>query len=125
MAKVLLAEDNKLVRFALSKLLRDSGHCVTEAHNGREAAAALQESRFDVVVTDVFMPEVDGIEFIRTLRKSHPDLKVLAISGGGALHPPEFAMGFASSLGANATMQKPVDSDAFLATIQSLVQPAA
>lgn len=123
MASILLVEDSEMVRFALSALLRDSGHDVTEAGHGKRAERALAEDRFDLVVTDVFMPEMDGIELIKRVRSSHPEVKVLALSGGGARQPPKYAIGLAASLGAHATMQKPVDNEAFLTQIDALVGP--
>ena len=125
MAHILLVEDSDMVRFALSALLQDSGHQVTEACNGIQAEDELAAGGFDLVVTDVFMPEMDGIELIKRVRSTHPDLKVLALSGGGARQPPRYAVGLASSLGADSAMQKPVDNDAFLAEIDSLTRKAA
>ncbi len=124
MANILLVEDTDIVRFALSTLLKDSGHRVTEACDGNAAMKAIQDVRFDIVVTDVFMPAMDGIELIRQLRDSHPDVKIVAISGGGAGQLAEFAMNIASKFGADVALQKPVDNDTILANIDALAQSA-
>lgn len=125
MKKILLVEDSEMVRFALSALLQDSGYAVAEAVDGKIALKALQHQRFDLMLTDIFMPKVDGIELITRVRKEYPGVKIIAFSGGGARQPPEFAMRLATALGAHATMQKPVDSDALLAELDALMRKAA
>ncbi len=122
MANILLVEDINIVRVALNTLLRDSGHRVTEACDGNAAMKAVQDVRFDIVVTDVFMPEMDGIELIRLLRDSHPDLKIVAISGGGVGQRVDFATDMASKFGADVALQKPVDNEILLANIDALAQ---
>ncbi len=122
MANILLVEDIDIVRLALSTLLKDSGHRVTEACDGNAAMKAIQDVRFDIVVTDVFMPGMDGIELIRQLRDSHPDVKIVAISGGGANQRVNFAIDMASKLGADMALQKPVDNEILLANIDALAQ---
>ncbi len=124
MARILLVEDNETVRFALSALLRDSGHSVTEAPDGNAAIAAMPEAQPDIVVTDVFMPALDGIELICVLRETHPELKIVAMSGGGSFLNSAAAVGLAEKLGADAVMQKPVDNEALLARIEELAQAA-
>lgn len=124
MANILVVEDNDQVRFALSALLKDSGHTVAEAQNGETALDMVSEDRFDVVVTDVFMSRVDGIELLRALRADCPDLKIMVMSGGGNLFHPIVALDLACKLGADAVMQKPVDNDAFLARIEALAEGA-
>ena len=125
MANVLLVEDTKVVRFALGALLRDQGHEVTEECDGTAAIRATKEEHFDIVVTDVFMPALDGLELIRYLRQVHPELKIIGISGGGARHSPEYAIDLASKLGADIVMQKPIENDDLLASIDSLLKAAA
>ncbi len=125
MANILLVEDNDPVRFALSALLRDGGHRVIEATDGNTALEAIPGARPDIVVTDIFMPALDGIELICVLRESHPDLKIVAMSGGGGFLDSKSAVSLAAKLGADVVMQKPVDNETFLARIEELVQAAA
>ena len=125
MARVLLVEDTKVVRFALAALLRDQGHEVTEECDGTAAIRATREQDFDIVVTDVFMPALDGLELIRYLRQVQPTLKIIAISGGGARHTPEYAIDLASKLGADIVMQKPIENDDLIASVDSLIEKAA
>ena len=125
MANVLLVEDVKAVRFALGAVLRDRGHEVMEETDGTAAIRATKEQKFDIVITDVFMPALDGLELIRYLRQVRPELKIIAISGGGARHTPEYAIDLASKLGADIVMQKPIENDDLLASIDSLLETAA
>ena len=85
----------------------------------------MSEARPDVVVTDIFMPALDGIELICVLRETHPELKIVAMSGGGSFLNSAAAVGLAEKLGADVVMQKPVDNDALLARIDELIKAAA
>ena len=85
MARVLVVDDNDEIRGFIRRILEASGHVVIEAGNGREAMKLAKESPVDVVITDVFMPEFDGLEMMRSLRKLQPHLKVIAVSGGGSM----------------------------------------
>ena len=82
MAKILLVDDDTLVRTSLSLALEDAGHAVVQAVNGDEGLDALAREMFDVVVLDILIPEREGIETIREIRKKSTALPVLAISGG-------------------------------------------
>ena len=83
MPKIMLVEDDEIGRFAFRSLLDGAGCQVVDVDNGFEAVRMLQQDHFDLVITDVFMPEMDGVELIREIRDSYPDMKVLAVSGGG------------------------------------------
>ena len=79
--RVLVIEDNAELRDYLRLALRSEGYEVLTARNGKEALALIDGQRLDAVVTDLFMPEMDGIETITALRRKLPDVKVVAISG--------------------------------------------
>lgn len=121
MANILIAEDNALVRSALADMLEHAGHQVAQACDGKEALDALETAPADLVVMDIFMPVMDGIELIRHIRKAWPDQKVLALSGGGARLGADIATTMVSDLGANVVMQKPVDNDSLLGNINALL----
>lgn len=123
-AKILLVEDTDTVRLALSTLLKRDGHSVIEACDGGDAIRVLQNTQFDIVVTDMYMPGVDGVELIRHLREFHPVVKICAISGGGVYGLTKVAIGVATELGADMIMPKPIDNEVFLATIGTLTQGA-
>ncbi len=108
MANVLIVDDDDAVRRVLRRVLEADGYDVVDCANGREAMLAMEQRRPDLVITDVYMPEMDGIEFLVRLREDDPDLPVLAVSGG-SLAPADFVLEDASQLGANAILTKPYD----------------
>ena len=121
MAKILLVVDDALVRTSLSYALEDAGYDVVEGGNGDEGLAALARDTFDLVVLDILMPERDGIETIREIRKRWTNLPVLAISGGGRTGWGDF-LGMAMILGANDTMAKPFAATEFVARVSRLLE---
>lgn len=106
MSQILVIEDDNDFRETLVAMLHAPEHEVRSASNGREALDMLASDRFDLLVMDVLMPEVDGIEILRTIRKMPCRPPVIAISGGGAL-PASLALSLSSSLGASAVLFKP------------------
>ncbi len=106
MATLLLIDDDADVRAPLATWLQRRGHHVTEAGNGVEGLACLENGVFDIVVTDIIMPDMEGIETIMRIRKRWPDVLLIAISGGGSGEPSQ-ALRPASRLGAHATLRKP------------------
>jgi YesN/AraC family two-component response regulator len=97
-----------------------AGHVVTEARDGREGFLKAHEQPFQLVITDILMPEKDGIEMILELRREFPDLKVIAICGGGKLGPMNY-LHSASLLGANRVFAKPISIDEMIVAVDELV----
>lgn len=122
MARVLLVEDDSQVREMLLETLTQEGHEVTEASNGKEAVAAYRANPPDLVITDIIMPDQDGVETIHTIRREFPDAKIIAISGGSANIRGEYLLGTADALGAIKTFNKPVDVGELLDAIDSIVR---
>lgn len=120
MATVLLVDDDEMVVYALSRYLRRSGLDVIEASNGKEAIARINEQLPDIVVTDIIMPEMEGIGFIMHLQKNHPDLPIIAMSGGSRRVDTSH-LETAMALGAIATFEKPFDEEEMVATIRKQV----
>ena len=83
MARILVIDDEELARFTLREILEAAGHEVIEASNGNEGTAFQRANPCDVVITDMIMPEKEGLETIVELKGEYPDLKIIAISGGG------------------------------------------
>ncbi len=106
-AKTLLVDDDALVREIIAMALREGGHTVVMAGDGRAALAALAREAFDLVISDILMPEMDGIELLRTIRKRHPQLAVLCISGGGGSRHYMKYLDMGMSLGAHMILAKP------------------
>jgi YesN/AraC family two-component response regulator len=118
MARFLIIDDEKMVRSTLRKILEKNRHEVLEAHNGREGLKVFGDRKdIDIVITDIIMPEVEGIQVIMELRKRNPDQKVMAISGGGRTKNQDYLKA-ATQLGANATLAKPFSVKDVLTTVQ-------
>ena len=124
MAHILLVDDAEDVRESLTAVLRGDGHTVTEASNGREAITALSSLRFDLVITDIMMPEQDGTEVIMHLEGVAPRPPVLAISGGAPNVPAYMALHLAR-LKANATLMKPFRNDQLRTKVSYLLATKA
>lgn len=121
MAAILVIEDVDTVRRSLSAELRRAGHLVTEAKNGREGMERLAHRAFDLVVVDVWMPEMDGITFLRQVKAAHPHTRFLAVSGGSSLVPLAQTETLAETFGADAILYKPVEREPLLAQVDSLL----
>jgi len=120
LADILLVDDAEDIRESLSAVLRGDGHNVTEASNGREAIAALASRHFELVITDIMMPEQDGTEVIMYLEGREPRPPVLAISGGAPNVPAYMALHLAR-LKADATLMKPFRNDDLRAKVSQLL----
>jgi len=105
--RILIVDDDEMVRDALTAVLAGVGHVITVAANGREGLGLHALHNFDVVVTDIVMPEMEGIEMIRQLKRQSPQVAVIAISGGARLEP-SYHLKVASALGADEALAKPV-----------------
>ncbi len=108
MATVLVIDDEQEARELWRDLLAAEGHDVQTAETGNEGLEAALERAFDVIVTDILMPEKDGIETLMELRNEGVRSRVIAVSGGGVVVDTSF-LDVASKLGANLTLTKPVD----------------
>jgi len=121
MARVLIVEDDALVRSMLQQMLEREGYDVTVASDGSEAIKVLNHEPVDLMVTDLIMPEMEGIELIRSLYKQQTKPKIIAISGGSALLSPVTQLKSAKLLGANLTFTKPIDREEFVGAVRELV----
>ena len=106
MKKVLIIDDDKVFRTSLTKMLVKAGYATVTASEGEEGLTLFKEGDIDLVITDIIMPRMEGIETIVELRKLQSDLKIIAISGGGKL-PPEKHLQNAKALKVNAVLKKP------------------
>lgn len=121
MPDVLIIEDEKDVREVLAKVLRQKLGCtVVTAADGQEALGHLGEKVFDVVITDIIMPNMAGLETIVDLRASHPGTRIIAMSGGGRIRSMEFLQ-TAARLGADLTLRKPFKMTTLVKAVQSLL----
>jgi CheY-like chemotaxis protein len=118
--KVLVIEDDEAVQKFICKILVSAGHSVVAAGNGKEGLAEIKNNNdVSIVITDLLMPEKEGIETITDIKKLWPHVKILAISGGGIIDP-EFYLRNASALGADLTLKKPFTRPELLSAIENL-----
>lgn len=120
MANILLVEDDDLVRDMLTQILERASHQVTVTTNGEEAAEWLQKNKPDIMVTDIIMPKKSGITLISEVKNRHPNLEIIAISGGGRLDPTGY-LDLSETLGASVSFEKPIDNTALLMAIDLLL----
>ncbi|RKZ17352.1 response regulator [bacterium] len=121
MASILIIEDDNEVREFLESVLTRAGYQTHTAANGREGVQVFRTGNFDLVITDIIMPEKDGIETIMDMKRERSDLRVLAISGGGRAEPDNY-LESARLLGADATMKKPFTNQEIIATVKQLLE---
>ena len=120
MAKILVIDDEKLVRLTVRQALELAGHTVVEAEDGRDGVDVFIHHGPDLVITDLIMPEQEGIATIGELRRARADLPIIAMSGGGRNGNKDFLQA-AAGLGANRVVKKPFDVDALMATVDEML----
>lgn len=120
MANILLVEDDDLVRDMLTQVLQRASHQVTCASDGDEATECLRRETPDIMITDIIMPKKSGITLISEVKTKHPNLDIIAISGGGRLDPAGY-LDLSETLGASVSFEKPIDNTALLMAIDLLL----
>lgn len=116
MKQILVIDDEKPIRILLKKMLEREGFEVITASDGKEGMIVFSKTPIDLVITDIIMPEKEGIEIIRELRKGYPDIPVIAISGGGR-NTPESYLDVARLLGAVEILQKPIKKETLIIAV--------
>ncbi len=124
MPHILIVDDDHDVRDMLHQMIERAGYRVSTAGNGREALRFPELDSVDLVITDLLMPEMEGIEFIRELKTAYPGIAVIAISGGNRYVLPTSQLRVAQHLGANRTLAKPVERAQLLEAIKSTLADA-
>lgn len=120
---ILVADDEEGIRNLLQHWLQRAGHTVMCASCGHDAARLLRMARFDLVITDVVMPDGDGFEVIAEFRRAQPGARILAISGGGKYLQGDACLRMAQRLGAHAVVMKPFNWDQIRAGIEVAIPP--
>lgn len=120
MKNILVVDDDELFRTMLCETLRTSGYGVLEAENGKAAMKVVARARPDLVVTDLIMPEQEGIETIREIKRIFPEMKIIAVSGGMRGGDMDF-LPIAEYMGASRVFKKPIDRKAFLSAVSELL----
>jgi len=120
MAKILVFDDEPSILLMIKKMLEKAGHEVDIALNGKDGMELFEKNKPDLVITDIIMPIKEGLETILELRKKHPGLKIIAISGGGRISPDGYLPG-AKLLGADMVFQKPLVQKEFMEAVSMLL----
>lgn len=107
MARILIVDDEPLVCEIVRETLDRTGHETVTAGNGDEGLKAYRENPTDIVITDIFMPEKEGLEMIRDLRQEYPGVKIIAMSGGSPIKDVD-VFRWAKFGGADYALEKPV-----------------
>jgi len=121
MANILIVDDEDLIGKALVEIVEKEGHKAQYAENGKLALQIAREKLPDMVITDLIMPETEGLELIRELRKLSSHLKIIAISGGSRYFEPESQLKAAQFIGADVCLTKPLDLPEFISSIKMLI----
>jgi DNA-binding NtrC family response regulator len=120
MARILIIDDDESITSMLRMILSRQGYEVFTAANGREGVKLFHSTPADLVISDILMPEMDGLEALKQLRQLSPNLKLIAVSGGGIRLKMD-VLRVAELLGAAATFEKPYKIDALLASVRQLL----
>ncbi len=123
MPRILVTDDDPELRSMLQTLLELQGYDVEVAEDGWVGSKKLREEPFDLLITDIVMPNQEGLESIIQARRKYPDLKIIAMSGAGKTST-EVYLRVAENVGADAVYQKPFDPKVLLEKVQELVGPA-
>ena len=118
--RILVIDDEESVRFVVKEMLEFEGYEVTTAPNGKVGLQLFRKDPTDLILTDIFMPEMEGLETIRELHRDFPQLKIIAMSGGGESGMLSF-LSFAKRFGALRTLRKPFSREELLATVRELL----
>ena len=121
MSRILVIDDEQPLRRVLRRILERAGHTVFEAQDGRKGMALWRQAPTDVVVTDIFMPEKDGMQILMELKHVSTKPKIIAISGGDPRGLLDLKPA-ARFLGADRVLQKPFDAQTFLAAVQEVLK---
>lgn len=121
MAKILIIDDNKQVRQVLASYLEHDRHEIVVAADGKQGIAQLQSQSFDLVITDLIMPEQDGLEVLMWLKAQVNRPKVIVVTGGSPLLDLNYLTTMTELLSAERTLQKPIDFEVLTAAVRELL----
>jgi len=122
MAKILLIDDDLQMLNIVSLYLKKDGHEITTAENGKEGINLLESQQFDLVITDILMPERDGYEVLMWLKTQTNRPKIIAVSGGSIAIDPSSLLETSKHMSADIVLTKPLDFGTFALTVRELLQ---
>jgi len=121
MKNILLVDDEEMIRQMVRAVLSNPTYSITEASNGVDAQELIRNREFDLLITDVIMPDCDGIELVMAVRKEQPDIKVIVMSGGGRVQARHY-LDLAEKLGATRMFEKPFSTTEFQSAVRELLE---
>ena len=121
MARILIIDDEPQIRSMLKLMLEREGYEIVEASDGVAGIKIYRQNPADLIITDLIMPNKDGIGMIIDLKKEFPDVKIIAMSGGGLNKPDGYLKG-AKKLGAACTLTKPIDREEMLKAVREILK---
>jgi CheY-like chemotaxis protein len=119
--RLLVVDDNEDMRQSMKRLLEHFGYEVRVANEGRHALELQRQAESDVLITDIFMPDTDGLETINQFREAFPGMKIIAMSGGGASLEADY-LSTAKVVGADAVLRKPFSKESLLQALEKLAE---
>ncbi|SME92680.1 response regulator [Desulfovibrio gilichinskyi] len=120
MSRILVVDDDPISRQILRAMLEKEGHVVSEAEDGVKALNNYDKGSVDLVITDIFMPEKEGVQTVRELIKENPDVKIIAVSGGSSSANYD-SLDWIKMFGVKYTFTKPFNSKAIISAIDDLL----
>jgi CheY-like chemotaxis protein len=124
MKRILFVDDNQPFRISFSRILEKSGYEVEQAEDGRIGLRKFRENPPDLVICDLIMPDVEGLETMRGIHEMDKGMKILAISGGGRVNALDY-LKVAQMMGAVVTLAKPFTSEELIGAVEKLIGPPA
>ena len=120
MSRILVIDDNEQIRNVLKRILEREGHHVVIVEDSESGLSCQKQQSFDLIITDILLPDKEGISTILELHTDYPSLKIIAISGGGSFQPYGY-LDIAKRVGANRTLPKPFNRDELLQVVNELL----
>lgn len=120
MARILVIDDDDQFRSMMRRLLEREGYEILEALDGENGVKTFTYKGADLIITDIVMPKKEGLETIREIRHRNPDVKIIAVSGGGRIGPETY-LDMAEKFGANKIFSKPFDIKEFLQAVHEVL----
>ena len=120
-SSILVIDDDQALRTVLCNVLKDAGYNAVGASDGLMGLKQCAENKYDLVVSDMLMPNCDGVEFIVALRKQNPAAAIIAISGGGRIGAETY-LRIAANLGVKAVLNKPFPMSTFIKTVNEVFE---
>ena len=120
MKRILVIDDDEMIRIVFERFLKGQGYAVDCAADGKEGLRLLEVQSPDLVITDIMMPDTDGLEVVLSMRENHPEIPVIAISGGMTVAPMDF-LPMVKKFGAVKVFYKPVELGDLLEGVRELI----